>query len=181
MMHKRFGVIAMCAAAGVMAAQAWFAAPANALPKHFSLAWDPAYAKECGTCHMAYPPQLMPARGWQRLMSNLTDHFGESAQVDPALQKKLTDFLVANSAERAANQISMEVVSSLKPADVPVRITSVPFISGLHSAMLDPRWGGSPRPKTLAECGVCHYRVEAGDFTYRRFTVTDEAFREQSK
>ena len=47
--------------------------------------------------------------------------------------------------------------------------------------MLDPRWGGDPRPKTLAECGVCHYRVDSGDFTERRFSVTDKAFRGGSR
>ncbi|HVO88056.1 MAG TPA: hypothetical protein VMV45_05910 [Casimicrobiaceae bacterium] len=180
-MNRRFRALAVCAAVSTLIVQAWLAAPALALPKHFSLAWDPAYAKECGVCHMAYPPQLLPSEGWRKIMSNLGDHFGESAQLDAALTRKLTDFLVANSAEHAANQISIEVMQSIKPGAVPDRITGVPFIAGLHSAMLDPRWGGNPRPKTLAECGVCHYQVEAGDFTYRRFTVTDEQFREQAR
>jgi hypothetical protein len=180
-MNRSIRAVALCAAVSALTTQALLVGPAVAMPKHFDLAWDPAYAKECGTCHMAYPPQLMPSQGWQRVMATLNDHFGESAQLDDGLRAKLTSFLVANSAERAPNQISMEVMQSIKPGDVPTRITRVPFISGIHTAMLDPRWGGNPRPKTLAECGVCHYRVEAGDFTYRRFTVTDEQFREQAR
>jgi hypothetical protein len=53
----------------------------------------------------------------------------------------------------------------------------VPYIEGLHAAVLDPRWNGTPRPKTLVECPVCHYRAGRGDFFERRFKVSDEAFR----
>jgi heterodisulfide reductase subunit B len=38
-------------------------------------------------------------------------------------------------------------------------------------------WGGNPRPKTLTECSVCHLQAQVGNYTMRKFTVTDEAFR----
>ena len=42
---------------------------------------DALYAQECGSCHMAYPPGLLPGRSWQRLMGNLADHFGDNAEL----------------------------------------------------------------------------------------------------
>jgi hypothetical protein len=162
------------AAAAVFAA---LCSAALAAPRLFPPISEPAYKKECGACHMAFPPQLLPARSWRRVMGSLDSHFGETAKVEPAMQSKLTDYLVANSAETAANAESMAVLASLPAADTPERITKVPYIEGLHAAVLDPLWNGTPRPKTLAECAVCHYRAEAGDFFERRFKVSDEAFR----
>ena len=37
---------------------------------------------ECGSCHVAYPAQLLPATSWQRLMKGLDKHFGTDASVD---------------------------------------------------------------------------------------------------
>ena len=45
---------------------------------------DATVAKECGACHMVFPPQLLPARSWQKLMADLSSHFGEDASLaDP--------------------------------------------------------------------------------------------------
>ena len=40
---------------------------------------NPLYQEECGSCHMAYPPGLLPGRSWEKLMTGLADHFGENA------------------------------------------------------------------------------------------------------
>jgi len=150
---------------------------ALAAPRTFPAVNDGAYVKECGSCHMAFPPQLMPARSWQRVMNSLDSHFGDSAHLDGATQSKISDYLAKNSADGANNAESIAVMASIHGADTPERITKVPYIEGLHAAVLDPRWNGTPRPKTLAECPACHYRAEAGDFFERRFKVSDEAFR----
>jgi hypothetical protein len=138
---------------------------------------DAGYQKECGSCHMAYPPELLPARSWNRVVGSLQDHFGDSAQLDAATQKSIHDYLVAHAADKTQNEHSYAIMRSLNPNEAPLRITATPYIAGIHAAVLDPMWGGNPRPKTLAECGVCHLQVQAGDFTMRKFTVTDEAFR----
>ncbi|MEQ1807816.1 MAG: cytochrome C, partial [Burkholderiaceae bacterium] len=31
----------------------------------------PRYTEECGSCHSAYPPGLLPVASWQLLMDNL--------------------------------------------------------------------------------------------------------------
>ncbi len=148
-----------------------------AAPRAFPPVSEPAYSKECGTCHMAYPPQLLPARSWQRVMGSLESHFGENAALDAATRSKIADYVVANSADAAKNAESLQIMASLRAGEVPERITRTPYIEGLHAAVLDPKWNGTPRPKTLAACPVCHYRAEDGDFFERRFKVSDEAFR----
>jgi hypothetical protein len=34
----------------------------------------PIYKQECAACHLAYPPGLLPARSWSRIMSGLDKH-----------------------------------------------------------------------------------------------------------
>jgi hypothetical protein len=150
---------------------------ALAAPRHFPAVTDAAYKKECGACHMAFPPQLLPARSWKRVMGSLDSHFGESAKLDAATHEKIGAYLASNSADRAHNAESMAIMASVGSADTPDRITKVPYIEGIHAAVLEPRWKGTPRPKTLAECSTCHYRAETGDFFERRFKVSDEEFR----
>jgi hypothetical protein len=138
---------------------------------------DTGYVKECGSCHMVYPPELLPARSWAKIMGSLQDHFGDSAQLDAATQQRIHDYLVAHAADNAPNEHSVAIMQSLRPGETPLRITRTPYIAGLHVALLDPAWGGYPRPKTVAECGVCHYLSQNGNFAWRNFTVTDDAFR----
>jgi len=88
----------------------------------------------------------------------------------------LTAYLVANAADHAANVESRAIMESLAPGEVPARITKVPYIAALHAAVLDPLWNGTPRPKTLTECGVCHDEVGTGNYKTRIFHVTDDAF-----
>jgi hypothetical protein len=147
-----------------------------AAPRNFPVVTHGTYLKECGACHMAFPPQLMPARSWRRVMESLDAHFGDSARLDPATQATIAEYLATNAADGAENAESIAVMASVRDGATPERISKVPYIEGLHAAVLDPRWNGTPRPKTLAQCPVCHYRAETGDFFERRFKVSDEAF-----
>lgn len=139
---------------------------------------DAAYLKECGSCHTAFSPQLLPAASWRRIMASLDNHFGDSAKVDAATQQAITAYLVDNAADHAASDESRVIMHSLGPGEVPGRITEIPFVAGVHAAALDPRWNGQPRPKRLTECETCHVRAPKGDYRIQAFTVTDEAFSE---
>ena len=171
---------ARCAAAVLLAlATLGAATQTNAQgSRNFPPITDTAYRKECGTsCHMALPPELLPGRSWQRVMASLDSHFGDSAQLDAPTRERITGFLVAHAADRAENAQSLAVMASLRPDQAPLRITETPYLGGLHAAVLDPKWGGNPRPKTLVECSVCHVRALEGNYTLRRFSVSDQAFR----
>jgi Dihaem cytochrome c len=175
--RQGLAALALAAAAAVVGGGAMPGAPAFAASGRVLVPADSAYLKECGTCHSAFSPELLPAASWRRMMQRLEDHFGESAKLDAVTQRRLTDYLVANAADRATNGQSRAIMGSLRPGETPLRITQVPYIAGLHAAVLDPLWNGTPRPKTLTECGVCHNGVKSGDFNSRVFHVNDELFR----
>jgi len=167
-------VLAQCAAAALAGA---LCTVVLAAPRTFPAVSDGVYVKECGGCHMAFPPQLLPARSWRGVMGSLDAHFGDSAQLDTPTHRAISDYLATNAADGANNAESIAIMASIDGGATPDRISKVPYIEGLHAAVLDPRWNGTPRPKTLAECPVCHYRAGLGDFFERRFKVSDEAFR----
>jgi hypothetical protein len=137
---------------------------------------EPDYVKECGTCHMAFSPELLPAASWRKVMGKLDSHFGDSAKSDPATEARITEYLVGNSADRARSDESRAIMASIH-GEAPMRITEVPYIADLHTAVLDPLWNGQPRPKRLTECGVCHREASRGDYRSKIFSVNDQAFR----
>ncbi|MDP3338305.1 MAG: hypothetical protein Q8S51_16135, partial [Rhodoferax sp.] len=51
---------------------------------------DAVVKEECGGCHLAFAPSMLPARSWTRMMADLANHFGDDASVDPATAKKIT-------------------------------------------------------------------------------------------
>lgn len=136
-----------------------------------------SYATECGACHFAYQPGLLPARSWRRIMSNLHDHFGDNAEVAVKARQAIQEYLSMHAADVSNNQRSHAVMESLAAADVPQRVTTSPYIAGVHGGLLDPLRGGMPRMDSLGNCNACHLNATEGAFRARRYTVSDEAFR----
>src|SRR4051812_22331997 len=58
-----------------------------------------AWKKECGACHMAFQPELLPARSWTALMAGLDNHFGENASLDAATSQAILAYLQAHAAD----------------------------------------------------------------------------------
>ena len=48
---------------------------------------------ECGSCHVPYPPQLLPAQAWRRIMSQLDRHFGTDASIEGAAAAEIGAYL----------------------------------------------------------------------------------------
>lgn len=116
----------------------------------------PAYKAECAACHLAYPPAMLPATSWSRLMMSLQSHFGTDATLDPASVKELSAWLAANAGKSGRS-------SGEPPQD---RITLSRWFSHEHDEVPPAAWK-SPAVKSAANCGACHTRAEQGDFDER--------------
>ena len=57
----------------------------------------PKYQQECAACHAAFPPGMLPASSWRRVMDNLKQHYGTDASLDAAATAELSGWLVANA------------------------------------------------------------------------------------
>ena len=131
--------------------------------KDFSVADDPLYIKACSSCHFAYQPGLMPARSWQKMMLNLEEHFGENVVVEK--QKALTEYLVKNAADFSNYKRAVKLIRSLPKAQIPLRITEIPYIMRQHDELLPEMVSGNPDVKTLSECDICHSGAELGSYS----------------
>ena len=113
---------AFAAAALVLALGLGGAFALTKLPPH---GWRPletpaAYADECGSCHMAYHPSLLPAETWAGIMANLLNHFGEDAVIPNKVKATaIAAWLAANSSESwdtlAANRLRYPDASASRP------------------------------------------------------------------
>jgi hypothetical protein len=135
------------------------------------------YEKECGSCHFPYQAGWLPERSWRAIMASLANHFGENAELKVSQRQEVTNYLAANSADKAASLRSQEIMQVIKPADTPTSITKVLYVGGIHGGFLDPNFKGKPQVKTLANCSVCHDKAERGWFSPVTYEISDETFR----
>jgi hypothetical protein len=123
---------------------------------------DPVVKKECGSCHMAFSPQFLPRRSWQKLVETLSDHFGDNASLGEAQRKTVLAYLLANASDgpRAGNE-GRKFGASIPSAQTPLRITEVPRWVREHQKVLADRWS-DPSVKSKANCVACHKAAEQG-------------------
>lgn len=112
-----------------------------------------AYIEECAACHIAYPPGMLPARSWQRIVDGLDRHFGSDASLDAATQQQLASWL-----QRHAG--TYKRVREDPPDD---RITRSAWFERKHRKV-DPAVWSHASVKSPANCGACHVGAERGVF-----------------
>jgi cytochrome b len=127
------------------------------------LAQDTTWQDECGGCHLAYHPNLLPARSWQRLLAGQHDHFGEDLVLDPATARRLAAFATANAAERRATTNAWHIARSAPPTAAPLRITDTAYWRGKHADIDPARWSQAP-VHGKGDCAACHLDAVAGTF-----------------
>ena len=122
----------------------------------------PVVRKECGACHIAYPPQFLPRRSWQKLVDTLADHFGENAELGEAERRAALEYLLANAADGPnAGREGRKFSASIPSAQTPLRITETPRWMREHRKVRAERWQ-DPKVKSKANCLACHSRAEQG-------------------
>ncbi len=127
------------------------------------------YQAECGSCHLAYPPGMLPKGSWVRLLDGLADHFGENAELDPEVRTSLGIWLGKNAAEQGTHSTSKKVLKSAR-GESPLKISELRFIKKEHDE-IDPAVFKRPAVKTVANCGACHLDAEQWSFSERRIEI----------
>jgi len=121
---------------------------------------NPTYKEECGDCHFAYQPELLPAVSWTKILTNLDDHFGESIELDDDSRKAISDYLNSNSAEYSSAKRAVKIMRSLGN-QVPLRITDIPYIREKHHE-ISPNVLNRESIGSLSNCVACHTTAEKG-------------------
>jgi hypothetical protein len=108
-----------------------------------------AAKRECGACHIAYQPQLLPAEAWRRLFDDLDKHFGTDASLEEPVRQELLDYYVAQAGRFAG-------ASPPSP-----RITEAPWWVREHRELRAATWS-KPEVKFKGNCTACHRQAEQG-------------------
>ncbi len=142
----------------------------HAFPPLKNAAWE----EECGACHMAFTPGMLPARSWIKTMQELHDHFGEDAALDAVTADEITDFLVKNAADNpGATDVMRRIAGSIAPAESPLRITEGKMFRYFHDDIPDSIWQRE-KIKSRLNCVSCHTRAQDGRYLQREIKIPKE-------
>lgn len=132
---------------------------------------DPAYAKECGSCHSAHHPSVAAAATWSAVMRGLDGHFGENAGLDEPLARAIATYLATNAAERW----DTKAAHLLATADQvePLRITFTKGWRRLHRHVASTAFERKSVGGKL-NCSRCHRDAESGRFHPRAIAIPEE-------
>ena len=129
-----------------------------------------AWQEECGACHMAYHPSLLPARSWTALLQQQSDHFSEDLLLDDALLQQLMGYAQSNSAEQGMTEPARKIMAWNKPELTPLRITQTRYWRRKHIEIADEVWQQS-NVNGKAQCNACHSDAEQGWFEDSKMAI----------
>ncbi len=118
------------------------------------------FVSECASCHILYPPHLLPKESWKKMMGSLQDHFGDDASLDEEDRVAIERFLVENAAQNSKKESSVYILKSLKDYDT-IAITDTPYWKKRHKDIKKELFL-SKRIKSKANCKACHTNIEYG-------------------
>jgi len=134
-------------------------------------ALDPVYVAECGACHTAYHPSLLPRAAWTGIMGGLDAHFGEDASLPVETVASLTTYLTQNAAE-AFDTMAANRLRIVDPAN-PFRITATPFWKRRH-AEIPAAVFASKAVGSRGQCTSCHADAARGLFHPSAIAIPQE-------
>ncbi len=117
-------------------------------------AGNKTWQTECGSCHVAFPPRLLPAESWRAVMNGLDKHFGSDASLDEASTREITTYLEKNAGKRR-NDVAG------KPL---LRITETHWFKREHDEVSQNTWK-NPKVKSPSNCAACHTGAEKGNYS----------------
>jgi cytochrome b len=118
------------------------------------------WQKECGSCHLAYAPSLLPMRSWDRMFAEQEKHFGEDLSLSHGAIKALNDEAQASA---PATWAERKLVDSIPQADAPLRISEAPFWVHVHHDLPASAFK-APVSTGRHDCEACHVDAASGIF-----------------
>jgi len=112
------------------------------------------YVSECGSCHVAFPPQLLTAPDWQAMMNVLDKHYGVDASLEAKPRAAIADFLQKNASRRQKHDGHASTVQA-------PRLTQTAWFRKEHGNL--PATATTTLP-AAAQCESCHTAAERGDY-----------------
>jgi hypothetical protein len=133
---------------------------------------DATYRKECGACHFAYLPGLLPARSWNRVLDQLGNHFGENVEFGSVVSTTLREYLTSNAGDKVPDKGPAVLLERVDVHTTPERITQIPLVIRNHIVVREViKVNGQVKARTITNCDACHQKAGEGSFALRDLLV----------
>ena len=110
---------------------------------------------------MAFQPEFLPVRSWEKLMNGLSDHFGADASLSDKNKAHILSALTVRAADITGMKEGRKMAASIPAGATPIRISEVPRWIKEHGKVLPEVWA-RPTIKSKANCLACHKAGEQG-------------------
>ncbi|HFE38937.1 MAG TPA: hypothetical protein ENK06_11060, partial [Gammaproteobacteria bacterium] len=124
---------------------------------------NPTWETECGDCHLAFHPTLLPKRSWIKIMQQQDNHFEEDLGYDKETTQSILNFLVANASESGETEAAHEMMNHIPANETPLRITHTRFWKMKHRD-IDKKYWESDEVNSKTNCPACHLDAKTGRF-----------------
>lgn len=131
--------------------------------KHLKSVQYKLYLNECGSCHFAFQPELLPARSWIKMVNELDRHFGSDASLDEDEKNSILAFLVWDSAEKSSAKRAIKFLKSIPINQTPLRITETKYFIDKHDE-ITPDVYKRKSIGSAANCEKCHTTADQGNY-----------------
>ncbi len=128
---------------------------------YFAPVSDALTREECGSCHLAFAPSMLPASSWKRMLAELDKHFGTDASVAPDAAKHIRRYLSENAADAGGQRHGNKLMRGVSLQDAPLRITELPRWLRKHNELPAREWKRK-EVGSKANCAACHTGAERG-------------------
>ncbi len=127
------------------------------------LPMNDTWNEECGPCHLAFHPSLLPRRSWTAMWAGQHEHFGDDLALSDDTLRTLDAFAQAHATEAEESEAAWEIGRSVPGGEAPLRITKTRRWNELHARVDDAVWTHE-RVGGRSDCAACHEDAEAATF-----------------
>ena len=124
---------------------------------------NPLWREECGSCHLAYHPVLLPERSWQALFKQQAQHFDEDLDLDTDTVQHLQAFHTRYAAEQQLTEAAYKILQSIPLQATPIRISQTPYWQEKHAALPEAIWRHAA-VGSHSNCEACHLDADANTY-----------------
>ena len=121
------------------------------------------YTQQCNVCHFAYPPGLLPAGSWKKLLDDMPQHFTGQVMINVDTQNEISQWLQANAG-------SFPPVAEEPPQN---RITQSVWWKKIHlnNSKLPAAVWKKPSVAKGSSCVACHQSAAKGEYNAKTVQV----------
>lgn len=130
------------------------------------------YTLECGACHLAYSPGLLPAASWRAILDLLPVHFGDGLQVDAENLRQISDHLQTYAGDEFDFRKKRETKRGNND-NMPLRITQTHLFIREHHELGEDIFQ-RPSVGSQSNCTACHPSAGEGVYDEKQVMVPQQ-------